>query len=200
MRRLIIDSIISLDGYYADPNNSIDWFDFDFGEQEWSMDILRGADTIVFGRRTYEEFSAFWPTSKPKDAGFDPYLTQRLNDLRKFVFSKSLSDAPWKPSTIVRENLGEAITKLKGQSGKDMVVIGSGSVVAALVRDRLVDEYRIRIRPIILGSGKPLFVDRSARHPLNLVSSRAFKNGVLGLQYEAASSKGKVRSTEESQG
>ncbi len=82
------------------------------------------------------------------------------------------------------ENLVGVISKMKNESGKYMVVVGSGSLVAAFAREGLVDEYRIRIRPIILGAGKPLFTDRNVRHPLKLVSSRAFDNGVLGLHYE----------------
>lgn len=184
MRRLIIDSIISLDGYYTDLNNSIDWFDFNNEEQEWSKDILRRTDTIIFGRRTYEEFSTFFPTPRPEAVGFDSYITQRLNELPKIIFSQKLNEASWKPYTIVKENPVETISKMKNESGKDMVVPGSGSLVAAFAREGLVDEYRIRIRPIILGAGKPLFIDHNARHSLRLVSSQAFDNGVLGLHYE----------------
>ncbi|MCL4517906.1 MAG: dihydrofolate reductase family protein [Thaumarchaeota archaeon] len=185
MRQLIIDIIMSLDGYYTDLNNNIDWFDFSTEEQEWSKDILRRADTLVFGRRTYEEFSTFWPTPKPEAIGFDPYIIQRLNEMPKIIFSKSLTEASWKPSTIMKdENLPGVISKLKNESGKCILVIGSGSLVAALAKEGLVDEYRIRIRPIILGAGKPLFIDRNARHPLELVSSQAFNNGVLGLHYK----------------
>ena len=185
MRQLIIDSIISLDGCYTDLNNSIDWFDFNTGEQEWSKDILRRADTLIFGRRTYEEFSAFWPTPQPEASGFDSYIIQCLNELPKIVFSKSLSETTWKPSTIMKdENPAGIISKMKNESGNGMVVLGSGSLVADLAREGLVDEFRLRIRPIILGAGKPLFINRKARHPLKLVSSQAFDNGVLGLHYE----------------
>ncbi|MHB1907474.1 MAG: dihydrofolate reductase family protein [Nitrososphaerales archaeon] len=184
MRQLIIDSIMSLDGYYTDLNNSIDWFDFNNEEQEWSKDILRRADTLIFGRRTYEEFSTFWPTPQPEASGFDSYIIKCLNELPKVIFSKSLTEASWKPSTIMKdENPAEVISKMKNGSGKAMVVIGSGSLVATLAREGLVDEYRIRIRPIILGAGKPLFVDHKVRHPLKLASSQAFDNGVLGLHY-----------------
>jgi dihydrofolate reductase len=185
MRQLIIDSIVSLDGYYTDLKNSIDWFDFNNEEQEWSKDILSRADTLIFGRRTYEEFSTFWPTPQPEANGFDSYIIQRLNELPKIIFSQSLSEAYWKPSMIMKdENPAEVISKMKNESGKSLLVIGSGSLVATLAREGLVDEYRIRIRPIILGAGKPLFADRNARHPLKLVSSQAFDNGVLGLHYE----------------
>ncbi len=184
MRKLIADIIMSLDGYYTDPNNSIDWFDFDRGEHEWSMDILRRVDTILFGRRTYEEFSTFWPTPRPEANGFDPYLIQRLNELPKIVLSKSLVDAPWKPAVIEKGSPDEVIANLRKQSGMDMVVLGSGSLVTVLAKDGLIDEYHLRIRPIILGAGRPLFVDRNARHPLKLVGSKVFENGVLGASYE----------------
>lgn len=187
MRQLIIDSIMSLDGYYTDLNNSIDWFDFSTQEQEWSKDILRRADALVFGRRTYEEFGRFWPTRQPEAIGFDPFIIQRLNELPKIIFSKSLTEGSWRPSAITTdENPSRVISKMKNESGKSMVVVGSGTLVAALVREGLVDEFRIRIRPIILGAGKPLFIDRVARHRLKLVSSRAFDNGVLGLHYVPA--------------
>jgi dihydrofolate reductase len=184
MRRLIVDSIISLDGYFTGPNNEIDWFDFDEGEQSWSIDINRRVDTMIYGRVTYEEFRQFWPTPRANASGFDPEIVRQLNELHKVVFSKSLKEAPWKPSTLIKESPIEAIPKMKNEPGKDMVVVGSGSLVAALAREGLIDEYRIRIRPIILGSGRLLFEDRNHRHPLKLVDVKPFKSGVVGLHYE----------------
>jgi dihydrofolate reductase len=184
VRRLIVDSIISLDGYFTGPNNEIDWFEFDDDEQAWSSEILQRVDTMIYGRVTYEEFRQFWPTPRANVSGFDPYIIRQLNELPKVVFSKSLENAPWKPSTIVRENPIEVIPKMKNEVGKDMVVVGSGSLVATLAREELIDEYRIRIRPIILGSGRLLFEDRNHRHALKFVSVKSFKNGVVGLHYE----------------
>ncbi len=184
MRKLIIDSIISLDGYFTDPRNNIDWFDFDTGEQEWSIDILRRVDTIVLGRKTYEEFSTFWPTPRPEEVGFDPNLTRQLRETPKIVFSQTLTNASWKPSTVMKENPSKVISQMKQKPGKDIVVLGSGSLVAVFAREGLIDEYWIRIRPIILGAGRPLFPDPNARHPLKLLSSQAFSNGVLGVRYE----------------
>jgi dihydrofolate reductase len=107
-----------------------------------------------------------------------------LNELQKIVFSRSLTDTPWKPATLVREDPGKAVARLKSEPGKDLVVVGSGTLVAALLRDRLIDEFFIRVRPIILGAGKPIFVDSNSRHPLKLVSTKTFKSGVIGLHYE----------------
>ena len=194
--RLIVDSIISLDGYFTGPNNEIDWFDFDDDEQAWSSDILQRVDTMIYGRVTYEEFRQFWPTPEAKISGFDPYIVRRLNELPKVVFSKSLKEAPWKPSRIVRDRPIEVIPKMKNEPGKDMVVVGSGSLVATLARDGLIDEYRIRIRPIILGSGRLLFEDRNHRHALKFVSVTSFKSGVVGLHYEPLTEKTKMKNND----
>ena len=190
MRKLIADVIISLDGYFTSPKNEIDWFaGFDSEEWPWSSDILRSADAMLYGRVTYEEFRQFWPTPEPKQMGIDPYLIERLNNLPKIVFSKSLAETPWKPASLVREEPVAAVAKLKQEPGKDIVVVGSGTLVASLVRDDLIDEYFIRVRPIILGAGRSLFVDQKARHPLRFVSARTFKSGAIGLHYESLSPK-----------
>ncbi len=186
MRRVILDTIISLDGYYTSPKGEIDWFDFDKEEVEWSKEINRRVDTMLYGRVTYEDFSKFWPRASPSPDGFDPEIIAQLNGLDKIVFSRTIGDTPWKPARVIRDDPATAVAKLKAETGKDMVIVGSGTLVSALVRAGLVDEYRIRVRPIILGSGKPLFVDKEARHPLKLVAARAFSNGVVALHYEPA--------------
>ncbi len=182
-RKLIADSIISLDGYFTSAKNEIDsWFDFNQEEWFWSIDILRKVDAVLCGRISYEEFSKFWPTVVPQTEG-GMIIAPLLNGLPKIVFSRTLMDTPWKPATIVREDAVEAVSRLKRAPGKDMVVIGSGTLVAALLRAGLIDEYYVRVRPIILGGGRPLFVDPGARHSLELVSESTFKNGVIGLHY-----------------
>jgi dihydrofolate reductase len=186
MRRLILDTITSLDGYFTSLRNSIDWFGFDDDEWAWSRDINRRVDMMLYGRVTYEEFRQFWPTRDPKSMGVDPVLIKQLNSLQKVVFSRTLPKALWKPATLVRGSPGEAVTKLKRQPGKDMVVVGSGTLVGSLLRGGLIDEYFVRVRPIILGSGRPIFVDPDGRHPLKLVSAKTFRSGVVGLHYEPA--------------
>jgi dihydrofolate reductase len=184
MRRLILDTIISLDGYYTSKENEIDsWFDFNQEEWFWSIDILRRVDAILCGRVSYEDFSKFWPTVKPQTEG-GKIIAPLINELPKVVFSRTLKETPWKPAVVVREDPVAAVTKFKQEPGKDMVVIASGTLVGALMRAGLIDEYRIRVRPIILGAGKPLFVDQNSRHPLKLIGAKPFQNGVLGLHYE----------------
>ena len=184
MRKVILDTIISLDGYYTSLKNEIDWFEFNRDEIEWSKDINHGIDTMLFGRVTYQDFSEFWPKAMPKPGGFDSEIIGQLNGTMKLVFSRTLKEAPWGPAKLIREDPVEVVSKLKQEPGKDMVVIGSGTLVSALVRGGLVDEYNIRIRPIILGAGKPAFDDPEKRHQLKLIAAKTFGNGVLALHYE----------------
>ena len=184
MRKVIVDAIISLDGYYTSLNNEIDWFGFSKEEIEWSIQILRRVDTMLYGRVTYQEFREFWPKASPSPDGFDAEIIGKLNGLMKVVFSRSITEVPWGPAVLIRENPVEAVSKFKKENGGDMVIVGSGTLVSSLVANDMIDEYRIRIRPIILGSGKPLFVDKKRRHKLKLVSASKFLNGVVALHYE----------------
>jgi dihydrofolate reductase len=186
MRKVILDTIISLDGYYTSPKNEIDWFEFDKEEIEWSKQILRRVDAMLYGRVTYQEFSEFWPKASPSPDGFDSEIIGQLNGLQKVVFSRTLPEAKWRPAVLIRENPVDAVANLKKGHGKDMVIVGSGTLVSVLVRNELIDEYRIRIRPIILGAGKPIFADDQKRHRLKLISAREFGNGVVALHYEPA--------------
>lgn len=184
MRKVILDTIISLDGYYTSPKNQIDWFDFAAEEVDWSKEILRRVDAMLFGRVTYEEFRGFWPTATPSPGGFDSEIIRQLNETLKVVFSRTLAETPWGPSALMSGDPVSAVARLKREPGKDMVVVGSGTLASALVRSNLVDEYRVRVRPIILGAGKPIFVDQNARHKLKLISATTFQNGVVALHYD----------------
>ena len=184
MRRIILDSIISLDGYYTSPKNEIDWFSFDRKEIEWSKEILRRVDAMLYGRVTYQEFSKFWPQATPSSDGFDSEIIGHLNNRQKIVFSKTMKEAHWNPVRIVRDDPAVAVPRIKNENGGDLVVIGSGTLLSTLIRNDLVDEYRIRIRPIILGAGKSFFRDDMKRHNLKLVSAGAFDNGVVAIHYE----------------
>ncbi len=189
MRKVSLDSLISLDGYYTDAKNQVDWFVEGFADEDmaWSHDALRNVGTLVFGRTTYEEFSQIFPKMKdPAALGWDPFIPESLNTLPKLVFSKTLKEGEWKPVTIVRTDPAKEIARLKEGTGKEIQIVGSGSIVSAIVRAGLVDDYRIRVQPILLGSGRLLFPSQADRRRLKLVNVKTFKSGVLGLQYEPA--------------
>lgn len=183
MRKIVLDSIISLDGCYTDGKSQIDWFDFVDEDMTWSHDILTRAGTLVFGRTTYVDFSGVFPSMDPAKSGFDPYIVERLNSLPKLVFSKTLKEGGWKPVTILGSDPAKELARLKKEDGKDILLLGSGSIAAAAVRAGLVDEYRLRVEPIILGTGRPLFLAPGGRTKLKLVKAWPFPSGVVGLHY-----------------
>ncbi len=187
MRRIVVDALISLDGYMADANGEIDWFtdeaDFNKSEGEaWSLEMLRRADTILFGRVTFDGMAAFWPSDWARTNMAE--IARHLNDTAKIVFSKTLATTSWENTTILPAATKDVVAGLKRREGRDLLVLGSSHLVSSLTRDGLVDEYRIRIVPVVLGSGRPLFRSQTERHRLRLVSSRTFSNGVLAVHYE----------------
>lgn len=185
MRNVSLDSLMSLDGYYTDAKSQIDWFEFDDADMAWSHEALNDVGTLVFGRKTYEEFSGIFPKMKdPAKLGWDPFIPETLNALPKIVFSKGLKEGSWKPVTIVRTDPVKEVARLKEGTGKEIQIVGSGSIVSAIVRAGLVDDFRLRVQPILLGSGRSLFPDQAERLRLKLVSATPFKSGVLGLRYQ----------------
>lgn len=187
MRRIVVDCLISLDGYLSDANGQIDWFtqeeDFNQSEGEaWSLEMLRRADTILFGRVTFEGMAEFWPSEWARKNMAE--TAGHLNGTAKIVFSRTLKTTRWENTTILPRPSQEVVLELKRRAGRDMLVLGSSSLVSSLMREGLIDEYRIRIVPVVLGAGRPLFTDQKERHRLRLVSCQVFKNGVIAVHYE----------------
>jgi dihydrofolate reductase len=132
----------------------------------------------VLGRATYEEFVAYWP-QQPEDNPF----ARRTNDIRKYVVSTTLDRADWNNTTVIDGDLLEAIRELKRQPGADLQVAGSATLVRSLLREGLLDELRIQLSPVVVGSGRRLFQDGPGPMGLSLVESRTLPRGVLALVY-----------------
>ena len=138
---------------------------------------------LLLGRRTYEDFYAYWP----KQTG-NPF-TEVLNTMQKYVASTTLAEPlAWSNSTLLKGDVPEAVAELKAQPGKDLVVMGSGELIQTLMKHNLVDRYVLLIHPLVLGSGHHLFTDGSAFAALHLVSAKATPNGVVVATYEPAES------------
>jgi dihydrofolate reductase len=187
MRKLIVSEFVTLDGVMEGPG-PVD----PFPRAGWSMayggpeigkikfDELFASDALLLGRVTYEGFAAAWPSMKD-EAGF----ADRMNGIAKYVVSTTLNEAAWNNTHIIRERPIEAIQALKEQQGQDILVGGSGALVQTLMRHNLVDEYRLLVYPVVLGTGKRLFKD-GADATLKLVEARALPAGVALLRYEPA--------------
>ncbi|MBI3379127.1 dihydrofolate reductase [Candidatus Gottesmanbacteria bacterium] len=185
MRKIIVFNLISLDGFYARENGDIDWHNTDEEFAQFANEQTPTFGILIFGRVTYDIMASYWPT---KDAiKDDPIVANALNTTPKIVFSKSLkkiTETPvWKNISLFNKIIPEEIIKLKKQTGKDMVILGSGTIVQQFTNLGLIDEYRLLLNPVVLGSGKPMFNDVKKTFKLKLISTRKFKNGNVLLCY-----------------
>ena len=187
MKKIIAVEWLSLDGYFSDSNNGTDWFVSDEETWKYLLKMFTSFDTIVLGQVTYEMFAAYWPKPNPADPN-PKELIDFMNYSRKVVFSKSLKKAEWNNSVLMKNIVPEEINKLKQESGKNIVIFGSGSIVSQLTKLRLIDEYQFLINPVFLGSGKTIFKSEEAKSKLKLLDSKKFDNGNMMLHYEADNS------------
>jgi dihydrofolate reductase len=180
MRKVIVSNIASLDGFFETPDKKLDFVVLDQEFFDYAKAMLRAVDTLLFGRATYEHMASHWPTA-PADE-----IADKMNNLPKVVFSRTLQTVEWKNSRLAKGNVSEEVSRLKQLPGKDMVVLGSATIASSLLQMGLVDEYRVLLQPVLIGSGSPLFKDITDRIQLKLISARAFGSGVVLLSYQRA--------------
>lgn len=181
MARLSSFTMLSLDGCYADAHGDMSWAHATDAEtRSFTAENAKSDGVLVFGRITYEMMAAYWPTKLA--AQNDPAVAEGMNRMPKVVFSKTLQSAEWSGTTIAKGNLVSAMKKLK-QGERDLVVLGSGTLVGALTQAGLIDEYQLLVNPLILGDGRRLFAGVTRAPRLVLESTRRFENGNVFLRY-----------------
>jgi dihydrofolate reductase len=191
MRKLIVSTFLTLDGVMQAPGGPGEDDDGGFAHGGWSVnhwdermgEIMNEAMSVPFdlllGRRTYEIFSAYWPDAPEEDA-------KPLNDATKYVASRSRSALEWGPSALIQGDAAEGIAKLKEEDGPELQVHGSWNLIQTLLRENLIDEYRLWVFPLVIGSGKRLFADGTIPSALRLVDSKVSTTGVVIGTYEPA--------------
>ena len=184
MRKIIVSEFMSLDGVIEDPGGAEGYEHGGWTFPYWSDEIgkfkgeeLFASDAMLLGRITYEGFAAAWP-SRTDEHGF----AERMNNLPKFVVSTTLAGAEWQNSTVLKGDVAAEIANLKDRPGGDILVAGSAQLVRTLAQNDLVDEYRLLVYPVVLGSGKRLFGD-GKRSELELRETRSFDSGVVLASY-----------------
>lgn len=183
MSRVVVFNSVTLDGYFVDLNGDMSWAHKN--DPEWNAfvaDNASGDCVLVFGRITYELMASWWPT--PPALQSMPEVAERMNSLPKVVFSRTLNQAAWNNTKLVKNDLAAAIRKMKQQPGDDLVIMGSGSIVAQLAQEGLIDEYQIALHPIVLGKGRTMFDGVKRKLNLKLTTTRTFANGNVFLRYE----------------
>lgn len=188
MRKIIVSEMVSLDGFFAGSDGNINWHMVNDEFNKYAIDFLKTVDTILFGRVTYQMFENYWPAAitNPETSKDDLVIAHLIDDANKIVFSRTMDKTGWKNTKLMKEVDAEEIRKMKEQPGKDMVVYGSGMVVSELARLGLVDEYRLFVAPIVLGSGKLLLKDLKKEMKLKFIESKPLSNGVVLLCYTPA--------------
>lgn len=181
MRRIILQNYVTLDGFAADSKGVFDFAPRDPNVDEDLLKIAPSIDTILLGRKTYALFAEFWPQT---DAATEP-VADVVNGTPKIVFSQTLERAPWgeAEATVVRGSATEEIERLKAQPGRDMILWGSLSLGHTLIEAGLIDEYQLRVCPITLGLGMPLWPERRLPFGLKFIESKAYPSGTVLLRY-----------------
>jgi dihydrofolate reductase len=180
MSKLIMWNLMTLDGYFDGAENwALDWHQYAWGEEleRMSIEQLRAAEMLLFGRVTYEGMAAYWKTAQGEVAG-------HMNSLPKAVFSRTLERVDWQNTTLLKGDVKNEVEELKRKGEKNIFVFGSGDLSASLLEQGLFDEYRLCMVPVVLGSGKPLFGRALRRARMKLLESRALASGSVLLRYE----------------
>jgi dihydrofolate reductase len=184
MARIVVTEFVSLDGVVEDPGGSEDFkyggwsFEFDRGAEgdQFKLDETRNSTGLLLGRKTYEGFAEAWPQR-------DGEFADMFNSMPKYVVSSTLKDPEWTNSTVLEGDVVEEVSKLRERPDGDIVVHGSAQLAQTLVEHDLVDELRLMVFPVVLGTGKRLFGDPGDKKTLELVDSKVVGDGVVILTY-----------------
>jgi dihydrofolate reductase len=185
--RIVVTVFISVDGVMEAPGGAEDFkhagwsFEFDRGDEgnQFKLDETMSSEALLLGRKTYEGFAKAWPTREGEFA-------DKFNSMPKYVVSSTLKDPEWTNSTVLDGDVVESVRKLRGELEGDIVVHGSAQLTQTLLEHDLVDELRLMVFPVVLGSGKRLFGETSDKKPMRLVDSKTVGEGVSILVYQPA--------------
>ncbi len=178
MRKVVVTEYMTLDGVMEAPQ---EW-SFQFWNEEaakFKFDELFASDALLLGRVTYQGFASAWPSVTDEDGFAD-----RMNSLPKYVVSTTLEEVEWNNSSLIRGNITEEVSKLKQQSGGDILIAGSADLVNTLMQQGLIDEYRLMVHPVVVGNGKHLFREGSDTTTMRLVDTKTFSSGIVVLSYQ----------------
>jgi dihydrofolate reductase len=187
MRRLIVFNHITIDGYFVSVNGDFSWARNGNDDVEYAAFVAEnasGGGQLLFGRITYELMAAYWPT--PGADQHDPAVAAGMNSTSKVVFSRTLEQALWSNTKLVKGDIVSEIRKMKDEPGPGMAILGSGSIVTQLASEGLIDEYQMMVDPVALGKGRTMFDGIQEKLNLKLKKTRIFNNGKFFLCFEPA--------------
>jgi dihydrofolate reductase len=177
---------LSLDGFVSGPEGEMDWMVWEWDEtlKNYVAGLTNSADTFLMGRATGEGMAVYWPTvtSNPESKEEEKWMAEKLNNLPKIVFSKTVTHINW-TNVRVANDIIEEVRELKKEPGKDILIYGGAGIVSSFIRENLIDEYHLFINPVIIGKGKAIFNNTRQTMPLKLVDTIKSNTGIIILQY-----------------
>lgn len=183
MRKLSVFNSITLDGYFTGANGNMDWAHKNDPEwQAFTAENSKDPAEFVFGRVTYQMMAGWWPSPAAKKMA--PEVADAMNKTPKVVFSNSLHEATWSNTRLITGDIVAETRKLKAESGRDLLIMGSGTIVSQLTEAGLIDAYQLVVHPLVIGTGRSLFEGVTRNVPLKRTASRSFENGCIVLWYE----------------
>jgi dihydrofolate reductase len=185
MRNLVLFMHVSLDGFVAGPNGEMEWITINDEIFDLAGKRTKKADAALYGRVTYQMMEAYWPTAgdKPDASKHDKEHSAWYNKVEKVVVSKTLQGTDLAKTKIISDNINAEIKRLKGEKGKDILLLGSPSVVHILMEENLIDHYWLFVSPILIGEGMPLFRNIAQQRKLRLKKAKAFNDEVVCMHY-----------------
>lgn len=175
--------MVSLDGYFEGPDHDLSWHNANSREFDDFANVQTAqVGAILFGRRTYDMMAGFWPS--PEGIRAEPTTARLMNEASKFVFSHTLIKTAWEHTTLVSEDAAAAVRTLKAEPGRDIAIYGSNALCVSLMKEGLVDEFRLMMNPVAIGKGTPLFAGLAQVYHVTLLAERRFTSGNVLLTYE----------------
>lgn len=200
MRKLKLETQVSIDGFIADPNGKADWMIWSWGPawtwdeelQQYHTELTKSADCILLSRQMAEEgFNAHWQkvAEDPLNSQFS--FARHITDTRKIVFSRTLDKSAeipggWQNTEIANGNFVEVVMQLKKQDGKDIIVYGGATFVGSLIKAGLIDEFHLLVNPVALGQGLAIFNTLNDQQKMELVNAKSYRCGMVSLHYKAS--------------
>lgn len=185
MRKVALFMHLSLDGFAGGPNGELDFLTYNKELEQYADEVVKTVGSPVYGRTTYQLMESYWPTvlRKPNADKHALEHAQWVENVPKIVFSKTLNEATWNNTRLIKDNIAEEVTKLKQQPGKDLVIFGSPGLAATFMKLDLIDEYKLTVHPVIIGNGISVFKNNLAKSNLKLLETQTMKSGVVTLHY-----------------
>lgn len=183
MRKLFAFNFMTVDGYFEGPEKGeYAWHKHDMEGSKYAADKLQSESALVFGRITYEQMVSFWPTEAAIKTM--PEVAAGMNKAEKIVFSRTLKKAEWNNTTIIHDHISNYVRKLKNTPGKNLTILGSGSIITQLADEGLIDQFQFMIDPVAIGKGTPIFNGIKKQLNLELINVEKLKNNALVVHYK----------------